>query len=235
MGDLFERYYVAAREKEKRLYTDDQLRQLPEVAAAHPYYGEWQVRKRSARMLVKALEAPRTPLSVLEVGCGNGWLARQVAQVPGMRVTGLDINMVELQQARRVFRQQENLQFVAGDLRTGLLLGQQFDRIIFAAAIQYFPSLGEILAVALDHLQEQGEIHILDSFFYEKRELSGARRRTQEYYRALGVPEMSAYYFHHAREELQPFHHQIINRGWWLERLIPGRRKVFPWVKINKR
>lgn len=233
--DLFEKYYVAAREKEKRIYTDDQLRQLPEVAAGHPYYGEWQVRKRSARMLVKALEAPRQPLSVLEIGCGNGWLARQLALIPGISVTGLDINMLELQQARRVFSQQQNLQFVAGDIRTGMLLGQHFDRIIFAAAIQYFPSLEEILAVAIDHLQEQGEIHILDSFFYEKRELAQARKRTQAYFQGLGVPEMSSFYFHHAREDLLAYHHQIINRGTWLERLIPGRRKVFPWVKIKKR
>jgi ubiquinone/menaquinone biosynthesis C-methylase UbiE len=233
--DLFVRYYVAAREKEKRIYTDDQLRQLPEVAAGHPYHGEWQVRKRSARMLVKALEAPHKPLSVLEIGCGNGWLAREVAQIPGVCVTGLDINMVELQQAKRVFRQQQNLQFMAGDIRTGMLLGQQFDRIIFAAAIQYFPSLEEILAVALDHLQEQGEIHILDSFFYERRELADARKRTLQYYHSLGVPEMSGYYFHHAREDLLPYQHQIINRGSWLERLIPGRRKVFPWVRIKKR
>lgn len=233
--DLFIQYYVAAREKERRIYTDDQLRQLPEVTADHPYYGEWQVRKRSARMLVKALEAPRKPLSVLEIGCGNGWLARQVAQVPGICVTGLDINIMELQQARRVFRLQQNLQFVAGDIRTGMLLGQHFDRIIFAAAIQYFPSLHEILAVAFDHLREQGEIHILDSFFYEKRELTEARKRTQQYFRSLGVPEMTAYYFHHVREDLQPYHHQIINRGTWLEKLIPGRRKVFPWVRIKKR
>jgi ubiquinone/menaquinone biosynthesis C-methylase UbiE len=233
--DLFVRYYVAAREKEKRIYTDDQLRQLPEVAADNPYYGEWQVRKRSARMLVKALEAPRKPLSVLEIGCGNGWLSRQVALIPGICVAGLDVNALELQQAQRVFQQQQNLAFVAGDIRTGMLLGQQFDRIIFAAAIQYFPSLHEILTVALDHLREQGEIHILDSFFYEKRDLADARKRTQQYYHGLGVPEMSAYYFHHAREDLLPYHHQIINRGTWLEKLIPGRRKVFPWVKIKKR
>jgi ubiquinone/menaquinone biosynthesis C-methylase UbiE len=236
MEDLetFERYYVAARVKESRVYTDAQVRQLPEMAPDHLYCHEWQIRKRSAERFLKALSAERKPMSLLEIGCGNGWLARQCALIPGVRVTGLDINTLELKQAQRVFQQQENLQFIAGDIRSGILQGRKFDRVVFAAAIQYFPSVREILGVVCDHLAENGEIHILDSFFYDKRELADARSRTRAYYHSLGVPEMTAYYFHHALEDLTPFPYQIVTRHSWLKRLITGPEKVFPWIKIKK-
>ncbi|MEI9943399.1 MAG: hypothetical protein WDN26_04195 [Chitinophagaceae bacterium] len=50
------------------------------------------------------------------------------------------------------------------------LKDRQFDIIIFAAAIQYFPSLAGIINTALDLLKEDGEIHIIDSHFYHSDE-----------------------------------------------------------------
>jgi protein-L-isoaspartate O-methyltransferase len=230
----FERYYVEAREKEGRIYTDDQLRQLPEIAAGHRHQQEWKVRKRSAEKLIRVLGNAKRPLSVLEIGCGNGWLAHLLSRLPGLQVTGVDLNTLELSQAQRVFGQQENLRFVAGDIRAGRLQGQPFDRIIFAAAIQYFPSLGEIIGVALNQLAEEGEIHILDTFFYDKKDLAGARKRSRDYYNSLGVPEMTAYYFHHLLEDLAPFSYQLYEPRSWLQRLWPGREPLFPWIIIKK-
>jgi len=214
------------------MYTDDQVRQLPDIAADHPCYQEWKVRNRSARKLANALQALGRPLSVLEVGCGNGWLSHRLSQVPGCRVTGIDINRVELSQACRVFGQHPGLQFVAGDIRQGVLTGQQFNLIIFAASIQYFASLQEILDLCLLHLQEQGEIHILDSCFYTSQEMAGARNRSAAYYQRLGVPEMTDYYHHQALEDLAPYPYQVLNRPGWLQQLFPG--KVFPWIRIQK-
>ena len=234
MDYAFERYYVAAREMEGRIYTDEQLRQLPEIAAGHRHQQEWKVRKRSAEKLIRVLGNAKRPLCVLEIGCGNGWLAHLLSRLPGLQVTGVDLNTLELTQAQRVFGQQVNLQFVAGDIRAGRLQGQQFDRIIFAAAIQYFPCLGDIIGVALDHLAEEGEIHILDTFFYDKKDLAGAKKRTQDYYYSLDVPEMTAYYFHHPLEDLAPYPYQLIEPRSWLQRLWPLREPLFPWIMIKK-
>lgn len=232
--EVFEKYYTRVRAKESRIYTDEQVCSLPEIAPGHPCAQEWKIRKRSAEKLVEALEAAHRPLSVLEIGCGNGWLAHRLSRIPGTRVTGLDINGGELNQARRVFGQQQHLQFLFGDIRSGLLQGQLFDRIIFAAAIQYFPSLSGILDVCLQHLEEEGEIHLLDSFFYAEKELAGARQRTASYYQEMGVPEMTAYYFHQSLEDLAHYPYQVMNPPRWQEWFITGRGKDFPWIRIQK-
>jgi ubiquinone/menaquinone biosynthesis C-methylase UbiE len=56
------------------------------------------------------------------------------------KITGLDINFTEIQQAARVFNGCQKIKFVYGDLRSGILYGRQFDIIVFAASIQYFPA-----------------------------------------------------------------------------------------------
>ncbi len=76
--------------------------------------------KRTARRLVHYLGARKKTLEILEVGCGNGWLTHQLADIPGTRVTGLDINFTELQQAARVFSNDPNLRFIHGDMRSGI-------------------------------------------------------------------------------------------------------------------
>ena len=68
----FEKLYLQLREKEKRIYTDEEVIALPEIAEGHPHYAEWQMRKQSAKRLVTYLQREQRPLKILEVGCGNG-------------------------------------------------------------------------------------------------------------------------------------------------------------------
>jgi ubiquinone/menaquinone biosynthesis C-methylase UbiE len=207
----FENLYITLRKKENRIYTDDQLEKLPEIEPSHIHYKEWRVRKRSSNALVQYLSAKQKPLKVLEIGCGNGWLSHQLSVVAGSKITGSDINFHELQQAVRVFAPITNLQFIYGDIRTDVFENAQFDIIIFAASIQYFSSLTNILSAALQLLTATGEVHILDTHFYSAGSINDARKRTAEYYRQLDVPEMSAYYFHHTEEELNFFAPQKMN------------------------
>jgi SAM-dependent methyltransferase len=112
---------------------------------------------------VEYLALRNKTLSILEVGCGNGWLSFQLSSIPGSRVLGLDRDLHVLRQAARVFRQQPNLKFMCGDFYSDIMTGLTFDTIIFSASIQYFPSLHEILSASLLRLKEKGEIHILDT------------------------------------------------------------------------
>src|SRR6187549_921819 len=89
---LFERKYTTLRFKEKRMYSDEEVRHLPFIAREHPHYHEWVLRKRSCHRLVKYLEQKKTPLKILEIGCGNGWLSNQIIKIPGTVVIGSDIN-----------------------------------------------------------------------------------------------------------------------------------------------
>src|SRR5579859_1218772 len=173
-------------------------------------------------------------MDILEIGCGNGWLSHQLAGIPGSEVTGLDINFTELQQAARVFNDDPNLRFVQGDIRSGVLQDHLFDCILFAASIQYFPSLKKVIYFCLSQLKPGGEIHIMDTLFYRMKDIEGAKRRTIAYYTSLGYPEMADFYFHHCVDDWRSFHHQILFRPYSVMNKVLGRNDPFPWIVISK-
>lgn len=232
----FEQQYLALREKEQRVYTDAQVMQLPLINTDHPHYAEWQIRRHSSEKLIKQLRKINRPLRILEVGCGNGWLSNKLAAIPNANVTGFDINSAELQQARRVFHQQKNLQFVSEDpvRRPRLTDTDTYDIIIFAASIQYFPSLHSIISDSLQHLAPLGSIHIIDSHFYKPDEIPAAKQRTAEHYNSLGFPGMSAHYFHHTLDTLKTFNVRILYNPDALWNKLRKKKAPFPWICIKK-
>lgn len=210
-AEQFSMHYSQLRLQEDRLYTDEQVASLPFIGIGHPHHKEWMVRKRSAMSLTGYIQQRTATPHILEVGCGNGWLSMQLAAVPGSRVTGIDINGPELDQATRVFGHAENLEFMEVPLDDELLADRKFDFIVFAATIQYFPNLKKIISCALEHLTLLGEIIITDSRFYPRREVAAARQRSLEYFTSIGMPEMAAYYFHHSTDQLDGFQYRILN------------------------
>jgi len=234
LGDiLFEKKYITTRSLENRLCTDDELLRLPDMPVDHPHYREWQVRKRSGRRLVRYLSAVKKPLDILEIGCGNGWLSHQLAEIPGTRVTGLDINFTELQQAARVFNDDPNLTFIHGDIRSGILDGRRFDHIVCSATVEYCPSFKKILHLSLSYLMSAGEIHLLDSHLYKPDELEKEKRRTLAYYTSLGYPEMADYCHHHSLNDLRSFHYDLLYNPMSLKNRFLGIRDPWPWVRIK--
>jgi ubiquinone/menaquinone biosynthesis C-methylase UbiE len=231
---LFEKKYILIRTLENRLYTDEELMKLPDISKDHLHYREWQIRKSSTRRLLRRLSAQKRPLEILEIGCGNGWLCHHLAEIPGTRVTGLDINFTELQQAARVFSNDPNLRFIHGDISTGILEDRQFDRVIFAASIQYFPSLKKVLHTAMSCLKPGGEIHVLDTPLYKAGQLERAKSRTVAYYTSFGYPEMADYYHHHNIDDLRSFHHTLLYNPYSVRSRFLGIKSPFPWIRIKK-
>jgi len=232
VSDNFEEKYISLRKKENRLYTDEQVRWLPVIDQSHPYHKEWEARKSSCNKLLQHLINKKTELNILEVGCGNGWLCHHLSKIPGSNVAGIDINRTELDQAKRVFDHIENVEFICGGIDSESIRGDRFDAIIFAASIQYFPSLDRIISSALRLLNKKGELHILDSQFYRSSELEAARKRSFDYYRSLQFAEMAEYYFHHSIEELGPYEHNILyNPDLFRNRFIKNKNP-FPWICI---
>ena len=229
----FEQLYPAVRKKEGRIYTDQEVLGLPEIAKRHSHYTEWMIRKESCRRLKQYFENRKTALQILELGCGNGWLARRLAEIPRSQITGADINNTDLQQAERAFYHIPNLQFIAGGILAEEIRDTGYDFIVFAASIQYFSSLKEIINLALGKLKANGEIHILDSNFYKSEEISAAKERTANYYSGLGFPEMTKYYFHHTIDELHSFSFKILYRPSLMNRLS-NNKNPFPWICIKK-
>jgi len=186
----FDQLYFRLRQKEGRIYSDADVAALPFMYASHPHYAEWVIRKHSQKALISYIERKNTFTDILEVGCGNGWLSSRIAKAINAEVTGLDINTYELDQANRVFRNISNLNFINSHLQDEKLKDEKFDMILFAASIQYFASLKQIIQAAIEHLTLQGEIHIMDSPFYQIQEAAAARKRTKEYYEELGFAEI---------------------------------------------
>ena len=207
---LFAEQYYLLRKKENRIYTDEELLLLPQVKPSHQYFREWAIRKNSCNRLIKWLEQKDTPLKILEVGCGNGWLSAQLGLIENASVTGIDINTIELEQAQRVFAKKENLDFILGDLRECIPEDKIFDVIVFAASQQYFNSLKEIITVALQHLSLQGEIHITDTCFYTQDKIDAARQRTEQYFNTMGFEAMAQFYFHHCMDDLNKFNYSVL-------------------------
>jgi ubiquinone/menaquinone biosynthesis C-methylase UbiE len=228
----FEKMYIASREKENRIYSDEQVAQLPSIRSSHIHYGEWQVRKRSSSRLIRYLKNKNKPLSILEVGCGNGWLTGKLAELKNSTVTGTDINTAELNQAERVFSKRANMHFAKGDFKS-ISINKKFDIVIFAASIQYFPFFDQVIGDALSLLNKTGEIHILDSHFYDAKDLGQARHRSQLYYESIGFGGMAAFYFHHSLESLYAFHYKLLFNPLSIKNRLFSKKDPFPWICIS--
>ncbi|HMC86222.1 MAG TPA: methyltransferase domain-containing protein [Chitinophagaceae bacterium] len=228
----FEKLYLLVRKSEQRVYSNREILSLPDVVASHKHYHEWSVRKDSCKRLITYLKKKNRFLKILEVGCGNGWLSNKLVEIPQTEVIGLDINLTELQQAACVFTN-SNLHFLYGDLRNNILQNMQFDIIIFAASIQYFSSLNEIISLALKNLTAGGEIHIIDSFLYNKKEVETVKRKCREYYKNIGFPEMADYFFHHLLDETYHFNCTIVHQRNSFFKKLFLKKNIFPWLCIR--
>ena len=230
--------YLKARALEKRLYSDQLVARLPEIPNAHPLAAEWRLRADSARRLVRYLGRLPRPLRVVEVGCGNGWLARAIAGIGESEVVGLDGNELELSQAARIFGSVPNLRFVLGDATVAACPLDRPPALILASFIQYVPDLPAMITRLLGWLEPGGELHILDSPIYSADDIAGARERSRAHYERLGAPEMAALYHHHAWAELDGFEVDVLYRPdaamVRLERRLLRRpRAPFPWIRIR--
>ncbi len=232
LHERFEQLYIELRKKEGRCYTDEEVKQLPLANRMHAHYKEWEVRTRSATRLINYLENKNRPLSILEAGCGNGWFSGRLAEMKNVSVTATDINRTELEQAKRVFGSKQNLVFKTGDIRN-IVFENKFDVIVFAASIQYFSPLEDIIEGALWLLNEGGELHILDSQFYKPAEVEAARERSQAYYHSLDCEEMSSFYFHHAVDTLRYFDHEFLFDPSSFKNKLFSKNDPFPWIRIT--
>ena len=229
--------YLRLREKEGRLYSDDIVASLPLIPVGHRFAAEWRARARSASRLIRYLSARPRPLSILELGCGNGWLSNLLSKA-GHSVFGMDQNRHELKQAARVFRERSHLSFFEADIFSAPFISARFDVIILASVLQYFQDAPGLMSVLSNYLKPQGEIHILDTRLYLDSELDAAVIRSQQYYASLGFPEMMRYYFHHRASDLDALHPKILYDPQALalrvKRWLGWVDSPFPWIFFIK-
>ncbi len=192
------------------------------------------MREQSSSRFLKYLNGIDKPITILDIGCGNGWFSNAMASVSSKnRVVGLDINVSELEQATRVFKK-DNLDFVYANLfELNDEFDSQFDLIVLNASIQYFKDLIGLMKLISRFLKPQGEIHILDSPFYPASDIEAAKNRSLQYYKNMGFPEMGDHYYHHSIESIKDF--EILYRPKRKLASLLHRRKDSPflWVRYQ--
>lgn len=236
--DLYQDRYLDVRGREGRLLDDAAVARLPEVPSNHPQAGEWRVRARSLARIQSYLEDRPGLKVLLDVGCGNGWMAARLAEPPDRLVYGLDVNQQELEQGARVFRHNPRMIFLFADVLGEALSTARVDLVLLAGAVQYFADVALLVPRLLHLLQPGGELHIVDSPFYSRGEAGRARGRSEAYYRGLGCPEMAGHYHHHRFDQLQSFSPELLHdprslRSRFRRRVCGSGESPFPWIRIR--
>ncbi len=226
--------YLKIRNKEERVYDDEVVANLPYgILNSHKHYKEWLIRQVSLQQLLKVLGQFNIH-SLLDLGCGNGWMSNYLNK-NGYEVIGVDINQYELDQAKRLF-EKPGIRFVYGDIFENLPI-EPVDCVVISAALQYFESPGNLFNRLFDYLSDKGVIVLMDTFLYGTEKVAEAKSRSGKYYQDMGVPEMSEYYFHHAKDILKPFMHNLVYRPGMSNRILGKFGKTyspFPMYVIHK-
>jgi SAM-dependent methyltransferase len=158
----------------------------------------WRLRALHYLAVRAALAALPRVDRVLDLGAGNGWLARRLA--PSFRVTALDVDATDTGLGalddRRVGR-------LRADLEALPLAAGRFDVVIVAAALHYALDLSRALGEMARVLRPGGLLVIADSPVYaDAAARDAAWRRTLDHYRAAGAGHLAARYRGLLREEL---------------------------------
>jgi len=237
INSIFEDIYLNVREKENRIYSDSELIALPFASSSNPHKNEWDLRAKSFLRFKEYLKTKKRDLNILDIGCGNGWFCGQLSRSFDHNFYCADVNLTELKQGRKVFNS-EHIKFVYADIFNAEIPQASFDIITVNAAVQYFPDLNKLLNKLITLLNENGEVHILDSPFYSESEAVNAKKRTMDYYSSIGFKEIAKNYYHHTRNELSEFKFEILYQpnsiSNKIKRLISIADSPFPWIKIIK-
>jgi len=237
IDNTFESIYIEVKENEKRVYSDKEVRLLPNTSSSNPHKEEWKMRRRSLQRFTNYIQKFNDKLNLLDIGSGNGWFSANIADKSSINVYALDINKFELEQAAHVFNF-KNIYFIFGNIFDNIFAKHSFDIITLNSSIQYLDDLNKLIKRLFFYLKDNGEIHILDSPIYNQNELAGAKERTARYYISNGFPEMVKHYFHHTFDELKDFNYKIpynpkaaYNN---LKRIFGFKDSPFPWIIIKK-
>jgi len=236
IDNIFESIYVAVREHEKRVYSDEEVKHLPNASNSNPHKEEWELRKHSLHRFINYIQKFNDKLNLLDVGSGNGWFSANVANSNLFNIYALDVNNFELEQAARVFNL-KNIYFIYGNIFNNIFEEHSFDIITMNSSIQYFDDLDKLIKRLFYFLTDEGEIHILDSPIYNQNELVGAKERTARYFISKGFPEMAKHYHHHTFDKLKDFSYKIIYDPKALQnnlkKILGFKDSPFPWIRIT--
>ena len=160
--------------------------------AALPQY---RYQRRKYERMLSTLPSRRYG-EVLDIGCGLGVLARQLAAF-GENVLGLDISITAVIEARARSPGFDNLSFVQGDIMDFKAAGRQFDLIVLADTLYYLAPLSDdrlktIAAKMHDLLAPGGVLLLVNHFFFTVDPASRTTRKIHNSFRwARGLNQIA--------------------------------------------
>ena len=176
----FASHYARHRAEEGRAYSAQALVELPYLKSG-PHVGQWAVRARTFEAFMTQVLRPAAarsgrPLTVLDLGAGNAWLAARAA-VEGHRSIALDIreDSIERTQGRRTVPApgaQHAVHHCIVRCRSRCRRKASISPALSNASLHYATDLRAVLREVQRLVRPGGQLAILDSPFY-RRELDG--------------------------------------------------------------
>lgn len=186
--------YQTVRAQEQRGSRDSAYyRALPFQDLSGQFTTDWRIRAISFQAFLKKVLTPlensiQQPLSILDIGAGNGWLSNRLAE-RGHHLAAVDLQTnpadglgAYAHYSTTFFRVQaeyEHLPFAPGSI----------DLVIYNASFHYSENYNNVLAEALTILKSHGQIAILDTPLYQSA-TSGqqmVREREVQFQRRFGT------------------------------------------------
>ena len=230
----FSNAYVILREKEGRILSDEEIKNLPIPSERNSHASEWKLRMKSTQRIITYLKQKKQELKIVDIGCGNGWFSYHLSSIKNSSVDAVDINDTELEQAARIFSK-DGLRFIYADIfESASHFKNKYDIITLNASVQYFNDFDALLSLLKEFLKPTGEIHIIDSPFYTPSQIKAAKQRTASYYASMEASEMSEHYFHHSEEKIKAF--DVLYKPYppIIRKLFKIKDIPFLWLRIKK-
>jgi SAM-dependent methyltransferase len=187
--------YRRVRIAEGHASTDPEfVRRLPFRDITGRHGASWRTRAfhylaiRLGLTLVRA-HAPGA-IRVLDLGAGNGWMARRLAG--SFRVTALDVDAGDTGLGAL---RDERVARVAGDLEALPLRTGSLDAVVAAASLHYAVDVRAVLTEAARVLRPGGVLIVADSPVYDDDDArEAAWQRTRAHYASFGAAHLAARY-----------------------------------------
>jgi len=156
---------------------------------------------------------------VLEVGCSVGNVSRAFVNIPQIQFTGIDIDPVVINYAKKDFKKYPNFKFICTSLEDFTKKDEKFEYILFAGVCHHVDTktLKSMLHASSKLLENNGEIVVVDGLLpepedsrfihlYRKLEKGQYVRKGSELFNILGkIPSLKQKEFEIHFSDATPF------------------------------